>query len=288
MPSGAARVDDDHDCMLHDGRAILVPGASKTRIDTKPAARVGDHAECIGAPNDTIRGGLLTVFIDGSPAARIGDATDIGTITQGSSKALLGVWAGGPLHMRQAQWLYDYMASQNAIIPFEFAPNGCYARADRMSMYFEALGIDAQKQWAWDSEGEARLRAHAEGFSSLDQDGKEHPDSVVWRYHVAPVVEVIGQGPMIIDPSLEFGGPVTVDTWIATFNLDARTVVTTSTDASIYFWAWDPATEIWITTDEYGVRDVSRTAGDLQGFRTERAGTDVPESRRLPDAPVHY
>ncbi len=71
-----------------------------------------DKAECAkkAVPDDTVRGGLMTFFIEGNPAARILDKTDVGNIVTGSPDIELGEWAGGALTMEQAQWLYDYMA----------------------------------------------------------------------------------------------------------------------------------------------------------------------------------
>jgi len=83
------------------------------------------------------------VFIEGSPAARMGDLTDQGSVIMGSSNVIIGDWPGGPLTPFQAQWLYDYLADQKDI-PFEYATDGCFARADRMADHIAALGIDVK------------------------------------------------------------------------------------------------------------------------------------------------
>src|SRR5688572_16917160 len=133
----AARVTDNHVCPLttptiHIGGPILPPGAVVTLVNGLPAARVDDKALCNAPAPDTVRGGLISVFVEGNPFSRIVDRTDVGTIVVGSADVLLGEWGGGPLTPYQAQWLYDYMARQNNI-PFEYATDGCFARADRMA-----------------------------------------------------------------------------------------------------------------------------------------------------------
>lgn len=79
----AARVGDMHVCPMqtpafpspipHVGGAVLPPGCPTVLIGGQPAARMGDMALCVGAP-DTIAQGCPTVLIGGAPAARMGDA----------------------------------------------------------------------------------------------------------------------------------------------------------------------------------------------------------------------
>src|SRR4051812_2805416 len=131
MARKAARCADDHECPLttptvHKGGPIFFPGASNVRINQLFAARVTDHAWCNAPVADTVRGGLITVFIQGNPAARINDKCDVGSITSGSPNVKLGEFAGGPLTPFQAQWLYDYLAAQKDI-PFDFPNYGCEA-----------------------------------------------------------------------------------------------------------------------------------------------------------------
>jgi uncharacterized Zn-binding protein involved in type VI secretion len=61
-----------------------------------PAARISDHAICVGPP-DTIVKGSPTVFINGKPAARIGDMTAHGgVIVSGFPTVIIGdVGMGG-------------------------------------------------------------------------------------------------------------------------------------------------------------------------------------------------
>lgn len=92
----AARVSDMHICPMvngnvpHVGGPILPAGEPTVLIGSIPAARVGDMATCIGAP-DTITMGSSTVLIGGKPAARMGDTTAHGgSITAGMATVLIG------------------------------------------------------------------------------------------------------------------------------------------------------------------------------------------------------
>lgn len=77
MPA-AARIGDKHTCPVTDPKphvgGFIVKGARTVRIEGKPAARLGDAAECKGPP-DTISSGSASVRIEGKPAARVGDKT---------------------------------------------------------------------------------------------------------------------------------------------------------------------------------------------------------------------
>lgn len=284
MARMAARVDDMHICPLttptiHIGGLILLPCATNTRINGKNAARVGDRAFCNAPAPDTVREGLITVFIDGNPASRILDKTDVGTVVMGSPDVLLGEWGGGPLTEFQAQWLYNYLASQEQI-PFEYATDGCFARADRMALYMERLGVPVEKQWSVAKPG-SYLHVNIPGYSDGRQVG-----GVTWGWHVAPVVSVQTPGnsprPMVIDPSLGSGRPVSVGEWIGKQTSDPSTVDTFSTSSDVYF-----SKEVTGTTDE--MRDLERTAKDLENYRDHRA-IDLPPStgRNIPNRPVHY
>ncbi|MBI5536734.1 MAG: PAAR domain-containing protein [Deltaproteobacteria bacterium] len=96
MSGQAARVGDNHVCpqltglVPHGGGPVLPPGAANVQICGKPAAVVGNPAQCNG-PMDTIVKGSSTVFIGGKPAARLGDMTAHGgTITSGCGNVLIG------------------------------------------------------------------------------------------------------------------------------------------------------------------------------------------------------
>lgn len=98
----AARITDMHTCpqvtgtVPHVGGPIIPPAEPTVIIGGLPAARVGDHAVCVG-PLDTIAQGSPTVFINGKPAARIGDMTAHGgVIVMGCPTVIIGdVGMGG-------------------------------------------------------------------------------------------------------------------------------------------------------------------------------------------------
>ena len=93
----AARLGDNHVCpkvepgpVPHVGGPVL-PGCEPTvLIGNKPAARVGDMAQCNGPP-DSIKMGSPTVLIGNKQAARIGDPTEHGgVIVAGEATVLIG------------------------------------------------------------------------------------------------------------------------------------------------------------------------------------------------------
>jgi uncharacterized Zn-binding protein involved in type VI secretion len=92
----AARITDMHTCPMvtgtvpHVGGPIIPPCEPTVIIGGMPAARVTDHAICVGPP-DTIAKGSPTVFINGKPAARIGDMTAHGgVIVSGFPTVIIG------------------------------------------------------------------------------------------------------------------------------------------------------------------------------------------------------
>jgi uncharacterized Zn-binding protein involved in type VI secretion len=283
MARSAARVDDNHLCPLtvpaiHVGGPILLPGALQTFINGKNAARVNDKAVCTAPAPDTVRGGLITVFVDGNPASRIADKTDVGSIVGGSADVLFGEWGGGPLTPFQAQWLYDYLAEQKNI-PFEYATDGCFARADRMSDLIGSLGIPVQKQWVSMTSTSGLLSVPINNYPS---------NGVTWGWHVAPTVQVAqpggGSSPMVMDPSLRPGGPITVDRWIGMQNSNPTATATTSTSASVYMNPYDESTNAWYPRDG----SPSKAATDLEYYRMRREKLPASSGRNIPNEPVHY
>ncbi len=279
MTRPAARVDDNHVCPLttpppHVGGLILPPGGVNTIVNGHHAARVSDKAFCVAPAPDTVRGGLISVFVDGNPFSRLADKTDVGNIVVGSPDVLLGEWGGGPLTPYQAQWLYDYMSKQENI-PFEYATDGCFARADRMAELIGSLDIPVQKQWVWDVTGNSGLNVPIANYPG---------GGVSWRYHVAPVVQVAGTpGGMIIDPSMRPGGPISVADWTSRMNPNGVTTATTATGTDVYYQPYDPSTNTWGTPQRS-----APTARDLENYRGERARLPASSGRNVPNAPVHY
>lgn len=91
MDSLAARLGDHHVCPQHAGGDALPACAPTVLITGKPAARVGDHMECVGSAPDTIKMGEPTVLISGQQAARFGDPTlHAGLIDQGCPTVVIG------------------------------------------------------------------------------------------------------------------------------------------------------------------------------------------------------
>ncbi|MFK7941789.1 MAG: protein-glutamine glutaminase family protein, partial [Paracoccaceae bacterium] len=120
----------------------------------------------------------------------------------------------GALSPEEAQALFDDMAAQ-ADIPFDFPPDCCYARAERMSQLMTGRGIENRKAWAYASRPFGTLDpTNADG--SLVRFPPGSGDPVQWGYHVAPTVLVRQPDgtcrDMVIDPSLR-DTPVTVDEW---------------------------------------------------------------------------
>ena len=259
MPA-AARVTDNHICPLihpppHVGGPILAPGALTVQINGFAAARVGDKAFCVGVPPDTLRGGSLSVLIENAPATRLGDSTDVGKVVMGSTDVDFGDWGGGALSPDQAQWLYDYLASQGDI-PFEYATEGCFARADRMAARIDALGIDVRKQFVYSTNESGLLSVPIANYPG---------GGVTWGYHVAPIVNVSsavnGQiAPMVMDPSLG-AGPLSVDGWIGLQTSNPGEVISETTDRDVYFRDVTGAYE--------ESSDLQMTSNDLEKYREE-------------------
>ena len=286
MSRPAARVEDQHFCPLgipkdHVGGPILPRQKPRTFINGKPAARVGDKADCEVAPDDTVRGGLMTVFIDGHPASRIHDNTDIGLIMEGSPTVLLGESTPGPLTPFQAEWLYKYLDSQRDTIPFEYADYGCEVRADRMCELISSLGIPVRKQWVRCTPASGKLYVPIENYPQ---------GGVTWDWHVAPVVEVTrdnGVQSMVIDPSLGFKEPVTVETWIQKQTTKPKATVTESSSKEIYRRGWNMAGTSW-DDSRNELRNSKETRDHLNFFRNKRAALPQGSDRKAPNRPAHF
>ena len=110
----------------------------------------------------------------------------------------------------EAQSLHDEMAAQDDI-PFDYAPDCCYARAQRMVRMMADQGIAVRKAWAYGSLSRP-LRPVDTNGNPVSLAGT----NVEWRYHVAPTVLVRGADgvcrDMVIDPSLR-DSPMTVQEW---------------------------------------------------------------------------
>lgn len=88
-------------------------------------------------------------------------------------------------------------------LPFQYAADGCHARAHYMRKLMADAGYDCKKIFLWATSG------------SLQADTKAGC-CAAWGWHVAPLVKVktgtFSSRNMVIDPSL-FDGPVSIETW---------------------------------------------------------------------------
>ncbi|MCC7442581.1 MAG: hypothetical protein IT285_13165 [Bdellovibrionales bacterium] len=103
----------------------------------------------------------------------------------------------------EAARMWELLASSEHI-PFRYPDDGCYARAHEMSRILELNGIYSRKVFI---------------LGDLRADTPYAPGgSVDWRFHVAPVVNVLkpdgGSVEMVFDPSI-MTGPVPFEEWRA-------------------------------------------------------------------------
>jgi hypothetical protein len=108
-----------------------------------------------------------------------------------------------PLTPQQAIAVFDWLAGMKDVA-YQYATDGCYARAHIMCRRLMAEGLTLKKAWAFEEEGEY--------YRVLLQDGSKQR----FGFHVAPVLPVMtAKGAvvnMIFDPAF-FNGPVTEQEW---------------------------------------------------------------------------
>ncbi len=120
----------------------------------------------------------------------------------------MGARSSTTISMSQATNFFNDMKNlrcdvinQCPCIPFQYAADGCYARAHEMRRRFIAeFGFDCQKIFSYGN------------LSAMTQIGCRQ----TWGWHVAPLVRIqTSSGPKdyVIDPGL-FTGPVTTTTWL--------------------------------------------------------------------------
>ncbi|WP_413291952.1 protein-glutamine glutaminase family protein [Bdellovibrio sp. HCB185ZH] len=117
------------------------------------------------------------------------------------------------LSEEKANELFKEFVSHKEII-YEYAVDGCYARANAMSIIAEEENIEMGKVFA---EGD------------IFYDTKDPKYRVVnWGFHVAPIALIKGSDgkiqKMVFDPSM-FDKPVPVDEWLAKMKLNPRTKI---------------------------------------------------------------
>jgi hypothetical protein len=152
-----------------------------------------------------LRGGVMSGTVTWMCRGRTTTGTWQARLQLAAGPPLTHGAAANPLSPREVDELFARMAAQPDIA-FRYVLDGCYARAHLMIKRMQALGVAADKVWAFPpSPGEA-----LQVFTALPPGGR-----VEWQYHVAPVVTVRYPGrtaDMVIDPSL-FNLPVSVADW---------------------------------------------------------------------------
>lgn len=96
MGKPAAHTGSNHTCPAysgdtpHVGGPVLPGGNSSVLVGGKPAAIIGDQAQCNG-PMDVILEGSGSVLVMNKPMARLGDHTAHGgVIVEGETSVLVG------------------------------------------------------------------------------------------------------------------------------------------------------------------------------------------------------
>lgn len=134
--------------------------------------------------------------------------------------------------------------NQYLCIPFQYANDGCYARAHMMRKHMNYLSKDCYKIFAY---GNLKVNTSNSGTCT-----------VKWRYHVAPVVNVSGVW-NVIDPSL-FNQPVTINTWLNKMKFNGGTVSVVRYQTSrVYYYDYasnytqydDNYSDTYYTLDNY-------------------------------------
>lgn len=115
---------------------------------------------------------------------------------------------------REARALFDELASRTDIA-WNYAPDGCYARAHLMVQAMLKKGLTPGKAWTFNT---------PKGYMWVEGPGGK----VSWCFHVAPTLPIrtaSGTVDMVLDPSL-FDRPVTVDEWAHAQHNDPEVVKT--------------------------------------------------------------
>lgn len=111
---------------------------------------------------------------------------------------------------------FDLLAAASGI-PFDYVWDCCTARAQKMCRLLQERNIVARKIWNY-GRGYQLNQGTLSVKSSRDPSGR-----VFWRFHVAPLVNVVGgQEAVVFDPAL-FKRPVTLSTWLLAQNDDKAT-----------------------------------------------------------------
>lgn len=111
-----------------------------------------------------------------------------------------------PLSVTEAIALFDHLANMDHLA-FDWAKEGCYARAHLMCREIQDLGHMPSKAWSFEEEFGLSLQTPARG-------------QVQWWYHVAPALPVQRSNGAVeicvFDPAI-YDGPVPVEQWASMF-----------------------------------------------------------------------
>src|SRR5208282_6419970 len=122
---------------------------------------------------------------------------------------------GQDISQREAQKIFNELASRTDIA-WNYAPDGCYARAHIMVQQMIEKGLAPGKAWTFNT---------PKGYMWVEGPGGK----VSWCFHVAPTLPVrMPDGSvkdMVFDPSL-FDRPVSVEDWAHAQHNDPEVVKT--------------------------------------------------------------
>lgn len=134
---------------------------------------------------------------------------------------------------------------RNPCLPFQYATDGCYARAHYMRKVMAEAGYDCKKIFAIDQGG--RLQANTKANCCVS-----------WGYHVAPLLHVedgYSTKMMVIDPSL-FDEPVVYTTWVNKMKANCKRLgmpnIRTEIKSSEYF-AYIHSSGAFTVDDDYSL-----------------------------------
>lgn len=139
----------------------------------------------------------------------------------------------------QAQAFMDKFKASD--IPFDFPPDCCYARARVMCDIMEKAGFASEKLW---SQGTLAART-AGGMPVTFPDKTGQSQKVTWRYHVAPLVNVVTTSDIveqrILDPSLS-NQSLTVTQWKTLCGVSTPAMTVDIITAPNELYPFDPST----------------------------------------------
>jgi hypothetical protein len=117
------------------------------------------------------------------------------------------------LYQELAQGSFDTPGGRRLPIPFGYSAKDCQARAQAMAQLLAEKGYRSEKVFAV-AERDVPPQQNKGALTSRTLLG----ESTRWPYHVAPVIRVTFDGrevPMVIDPALRGGRPLTIVEWMA-------------------------------------------------------------------------